>query len=269
MQIAFWSPKSGQAGTTANLIAIACTIALEYRLKILVTHNQFNNTSLEQALIDKSYLNNQLHDEGIDGLNRLMKLNNLDEEQVTRCTTSLLKDRLDLLMGTKISNEAIFLNDFCETYDRILKNVKKYYDLVLIDVTAGKSLYSSHVLEDSDIIVVNLNQNTVLLDDFFKFDYPRIKEKSFYCIGNYDPASKYCIKNLKRYYTIQKSVGVIPYNRGFADSMNEGQCIEFFIKHKNAQRGDPYSYFVHEVNHTVFELLSQIGIDIKARKLGE
>lgn len=264
MQISFWSNKHGQTGTTTNLIAIASSIALNYGLKVLITQNQFDNMSLERGLLHKNQFENQYNqfqDEGIDGINRLMKLNGLCEEHIMRCTTNLLKGRLDLLKGTRITNKEIYLNDFCNTFDWILSNINKYYDLVFID--------SYCILDNADIIVVNLNQDTLLLDEFFEAYYPNLKEKVFLCIGNYDPASRYCIKNLKRYYNIQKPIGVVPYNRGFADAINEGQCVEFLLKHGKALKGDPYSYFIHEVNHTTIELLAHIGIDIKAKKLGD
>lgn len=272
MQIAFWSTRSGQTGTTSSLIAMACEIALNYRLKILIAHNQFNNSSMETAFLDRNYVSNshyQYQDIGIDALVRTRKLNSLDDENITRYTTSLLKGRLDLLVGTKNLNEELYLSDFGNTFYNIIKSIDKYYDLVFIDVMAGEHPFAKQVLEQSDIIAVNLNQNIGLLDVFFKKDYPKLKEKCFLMLGRYDLISKYCIKNIKRQYKIQDAMGVIPYNRGFADAMNEGRCIDFYLKNLNSQKGDPYYYFIHEVSNSVVGLLTYMNIDIKAKKKGE
>lgn len=272
MQVAFWSTMHGQTGTTSNAIAIACAIALNYQIKTIITHNHFDKSGLEAAFLDKEYIYNsfnQFNDIGIDALGRTMKFNSIDDDYISRYTTSLLKGRLDLLIGTQGSNESLYLSDFNGNFEMVLSAINKHYELVLIDVTAGNNPFAKQVLEQSDIIVVNLNQNVALLETFFAKEYKSLKEKCLIMFGLYNADSKYNIKNIYRRYQFKNPVGTIPYNRGFADAFNEGKMIDFFMKNAEVKKGDINHHFIRDVRKAADNLLECLGIDIKNKKIGD
>ena len=133
MQVSFWS-NYHQIGTTNNMIAVALFIALKYRLRILVAHNHFDRSTLESAFIDESYMEHSLmdfSDTGIDALSRFIKFNRIEKDEISSYTTTVLKNRLDLLIGTRNTNRNIYQNNLKETIRLILQSAALYYDLIL------------------------------------------------------------------------------------------------------------------------------------------
>lgn len=272
MQIAFWSNIHGQTATTSNSIAFVCSIALRYGLKTLITHNHFEKSALEAFLLDKRYLNTELtelKDSGIDALSRFIRFNPVDKEAILSYITTLLRGRLDLLMGTKNANKELYLSDFNTMIETILSCAKDYYDLLIVDAAAGNNDLSNKILLSSDLIIINLNQNLYALEDFFNNYYNKLTGKCFFLISLYEKSSKYNLKNIRKKYDIKEDIGVVPYCRSFADACNEGRAIDFFFKNIEARSKDIHHYFINEVNKSSDNILINLGIDIKNKILGD
>lgn len=271
MRIAFWSNVHGQSATTSNMVAIALMTALEYRLKVLVTHNHFERSTLESSLLEDKYLKNdlmELSDNGIDALARFIRSNKLDKDNIVNYTTSLLKKKLDLLMGTTNTNKELYMKDINNVIDQILKLAEEFYNVVFIDVSSGKNELSNKILKNSDLIVVNLNQNASVLNDFFQMNKDNL-EKCIFLIGRYDNNSRINKKNIMRKYNIKKNIAVIPYNIEFSDACSEGRGIDFFLKNMSVKKDDLNYYFIDEVRNAVKLILTHSGIDIIAKKMGD
>lgn len=271
MQVSFWSNVHGQTATTLNMVAAAVMAALEYRLKILVTHNHFDKSGLETSLMDRKYLKaelTELSDSGIDALSRFIKFNKVDRENISNYSTTLIKNKLDLLMGTTNTSRELYMNDLNDVIDLILSSAQEYYDLILIDVSSGKNDLSNKILEHSNLVVVNLNQNISVLDDFFEA-YGTFLDKCVFLIGRYDSDSRFNLKNIRRRYNIKRDMAVIPYNIEFSDACSEGRVIDFFMKNLNVKKHDYNYVFIQEVRNAVKMLLTNAGIDINLKKLGD
>lgn len=267
MRIAFWSNVHGQTATTSNIIAIALMTALEYRLKVLITHNHFDRSTVETSLIEKKYLKTELmelSDNGIDALARFIKSNKLDKDNIVNYTTTLLNKKLDLLTGTTHTNKEFYISDINNVIDLILNLAKEFYDIVLIDVSSGKNELSSKILKNSDVIVVNLCQNAAVLDEFFE-KYREHIEKCIFLVGRYDKDSRFSKKNIMRKYNIKKNIALIPYCIEFSDACSCGTAIDFFLKNISAKKDDLNYYFIEEVRNAVKIILAYAGIDIAAK----
>lgn len=271
MRIAFWSNVHGQTATTSNMISIALMTALEYRLKVLITHNHFEMSTLESSLIEMKYLNNEaieLSDNGIDALARFLKSSKLDKDNIVNYTTNILTKKLDMLMGTTHTHKDLYMNDLNNVINQILSLAQEFYDIVLIDVSSGKNELSNKILKNSDIIVVNLNQNINVLNEFFE-NYKEIMDKCIFLIGRYDSNSRINKKNIMRKYGLKKNISVIPYNIEFSDACSEGKAVDFFLKNVSAKKDDLNYYFLEEVRSAVKMILAHAGIDINTKKLGD
>lgn len=272
MQIAFWSTMHGQTTTTSNLIAISSLIALEYRLKLLVTHNHYERSTLESSLLDRRLLETELtelSDAGIDALSRFIRFNSLDQDNIQGYTTTLIKNRFDLLMGTKNVNKDLYYSDLNTIITTILNSAKEYYDLLCVDVAAGANALSEKIMDNADLVVVNLNQNLSVLDDFFSGKYPNIQEKGYFILSLYDDKSRYNLKNICRRYKIGDNISVIPYCREYADACNEGKALEFMMRNQLASQAD-YAYpFIEEVRKSAKHILERVGIDTVKKRIGD
>lgn len=266
MQISFWS-NFHQLGTTNNMIAIAVLTALEYRMQILMAHNHFNRSALEYAFVDRKHVLHELtdlSDTGIDALSRVIRFNKLEKNEITSYTTTILKNRLDLLSGTRNTNKEIYTSNLKDVIQLVLQSAVKYYDLVFVDTAPGKNDISNKILEKSDLVVVSLSQNVLVLEEFLSI-YGDMKDKIMITLSRYDENSKYNLKAIKRrfgYFDIH----VIPYNIGFADACSESRVVDFFLKNLQANKDDFHYSFIKAVREAAAAVLSHLGIDAEQKR---
>lgn len=261
MQVSFWS-NYHQLGTTSNMVAIALFIALKYRLRILIAHNHFDRSTLESSFMDKSYIKHSLmdfSDTGIDALSRFIKFNKIGKDEISSYTTTILKNRLDLLIGTTITNKDIYQNSLKESIQLILQSAALYYDLVLIDTASGNNEVSKKIIDNSNLVVVNLSQNPNTIDNFLS-NYSHYKEKALVLLGKYDANSRFNIKRIKRRYNLNH-IHAIPYNIEFADACIESRAVDFFIKNLESDKNDIHNNFITGVEQAAQVILNILGID--------
>lgn len=268
MQIAFWSQFHGQTAATSNMVATAIMTALENRFNILVTQSHFQMNNLDLALIGSDPLVSQLtdlSDTGIDALSRFIRSNKISRDEFYNYTTSILRNKLDILEGTKIKNWEIFNSEYSAVLQLLLASAKSFYDLVYIDVAPGNTDMSNKILATSDLIVVNLSQNTLVLDKWFN-EPPIDLDKVVYVIGKYDMDSKWNIKNIKRTYGVKNYIGAIPYDIEFADSCSDGKAVDFLIRNIEAEKGDYHYELVHQCRKVSREILKKVGLQIEVEE---
>jgi MinD-like ATPase involved in chromosome partitioning or flagellar assembly len=267
-QVAFWGPVHGQVGVTTNLIAISTLIGLEYMTKTLISHTHLEMSPLESIFSkEKPNGENSTYDydaRGIDALERLARSKRLTPDLVKDHATIILQDRLDLLLGTTKRHEELFAN-LTDVVPSILAAAKQYYNMSLIDVNSGtKNNLTKTVLDTSDLVVVNLNQNVNVLEKFFN-DKPAFLNGKDYIIvlGQYDKNSKYTVSNIKRGYKCSTPIFTIPHCSGFMDACNDRTVVEFFLKNKNIGSSHDNFFFLSEVRRMAKSVLEASGVNTK------
>jgi hypothetical protein len=266
MLIAFWTIAHGQTANTVNTAAVGAMIALNHHLKTLVCHSQFSSSILEKCFISDRFLEGDtldtFSDRGLDAVVRLAKNKKLEPKIMGDYTISLLKDnRLDLLTGTELKDKNIFSNTV-EVLQPILECAKGFYDVVAMDVHSGiHNKMTNAILEKADLIIVNLNQNIYLLNDFFNNKKIKdfIMDRNFMInISKYDKRSKYTLKNISRKFGI-KDIVSIPYDVGFMDACNSHLLLDFLIRNNLSQRKNEQYEFIHQLNLTTKKILERVG----------
>lgn len=265
-QIAFWSGRHGQTGNSANMIAASSILGIEYVTRTLICHTQWEMSSLESTFLKdkKSSENIEYTRKGIDALELLAKSDKLAPTAVKDYTDTILKDRLELLRGTSKPNEEMF-NSVLDVIQTILAAAKNYYNLTLVDVNSGiKNKFSNVVLESSDLVVVSLNQNRVVLEEFFNSPPPFLEDKTYVIVlGQYDRHSKYSLSNISRMFKPKVPIFTVPHCTGFMDSLNDKTVIEFFLRNKNITNSHDNYYFMSEVRRFSKGILDAVGLDTK------
>ena len=109
--VTFWNGTDEQVGTTSGAIAFAVHSALQHNIKILFVSTSFNNELIKESFWkenDKRNMiklskngedANNIEQNGVEGLERLMRSNKISPERITQYTKILLKDRLEVLLG--------------------------------------------------------------------------------------------------------------------------------------------------------------------------
>jgi hypothetical protein len=267
-QVAFWSKRHGQTGSSANIIAVSMLIGTEYLTKILISHTHWEMSTLETTLLKDKKLSEGYGQDytnlGIDALERLAKSNRLVPTNVKDYTVPILRDRLDLMIGTSKPFEEMYVS-VNGVIGSILRAAKSYYDLSFVDVNSGtKNVLTNSVLSSSDLIVVNLNQNINVLNEFFKEIPEFLSDKKYLIVlGQYDPDSKYTVANIKRMYKCEAPIFTIPHSTGFMDACNDKSVVEFFLKNKNVRPKHENSLFMVEVRKLVIGIMDAVGIDTR------
>jgi cellulose biosynthesis protein BcsQ len=250
------------------MTAAAVLTALEYRIRVLVTHNHFDKSTLESAFIEKKYIRHELtdlSDTGIDALSRVIKFNRLEKNEISSYTTTILKNRLDLLIGTRNTNRDMYFSNIKDVIDPILQSANQFYDLIFIDTAVGRNDLTMRILDKSDLIVVNLIQNIHILEDFLSL-YAEMAEKVLILLGKYDPNSKFNLKAIRRRFNMA-NIQIIPYDIGYADACSESRSIDFFLKNLQAVNDDVHYPFISNVRETAETILQRLGVDTVQKKV--
>lgn len=263
MRIVFWSPVHGMARQTSNLLAIALSMAMQDKYKVLITQTQFRSGSLEDAVIGhagtKEARERFYQDIGIDSLMRGIKRKKMDETDVNNCCVQLLSEaKLMLLPGTKVEQFEIYRELMPETVFHSLQEVKSHFDFVFVDVTPGNDAISRKIIQDAELVVVNLPQNTGVIASFLS-EYPQeLKNKRlFFLFGSYFSDSYNNLHNLRARYErfSGKNTGSIPVSIGFMDALSMGNTCRFFEVNQECEPEAANYYFMKEVQAAKERLL--------------
>lgn len=261
MKIAFWSPVHGQGGTTSNLLAIGIMMALEMDHRLLLTQTNFDMNDIEKVLLgERKEEEGLFHDIGIDALVRSIKTSPLKWDSFYDTTISVLKNRMDLLTGTSKINQNYYEEDTKKVIHNIFHYAEENYNDILVDTNAGLNGITPKVLESMDLVVVNLCQNKMVLDSFFK-ERKIANQKVLYLIGNYEANSKYNVNNLCHHYKQLKknNIMVVPRNVEFMDSYWSGSMIDFFRRNMSCKADNMNFYFIQEVRKVARKILEKGG----------
>lgn len=258
----------GQVGNTANCMALASLIGLEYDIRTLVGQTHFNATDMEEGLLTKKV--NKLgsilefSDNGIDALERLARTNRLTPENVKNNAVVLEADRLDLLPGTTKLDEELYAN-MSDVIPAIFQSAKQFYDNVILDLHSGpNNSLTNALLNNSDLIVVSLSQNLNVLERFFaKENWPSaLHDKPFIILlGQYDPHSKYTAANIKRHFEWKQPIYTIPYCTGYRDAINDKDVLGWFRRNRNINKRHMSYSFIQGVREVSEVILEAIGVN--------
>lgn len=260
--VTFWNDGREQTGKTLSIAAISTYMAIEHNYRILIISTGYRDDTLNQCFWKEKKVKrnfglfgpntNEILEEGIVGLAKVVKSNKLSPENITNYTKIIFKDRLEVLQGFK--GETSDYDELEKTYPDIINLANSYYDLVFIDLdNEMNSSIREMVLANSDLIVANISQRLTSIDRFMETreNTPILNsKKTLLLIGKYDKFSKYSIKNITRYMGEKNKVSTIPYNTLFFEACEEAKVPDLFLKIRNVDEEDINGFFLLEVKRT-------------------
>lgn len=260
--VTFWNDGREQTGKTLSIAAISTYMAIEHNYRILIISTGYRDDTLNQCFWKEKKVKrnfglfgpntNEILEEGIVGLAKVVKSNKLSPENITNYTKIIFKDRLEVLQGFK--GETSDYDELEKTYPDIINLANSYYDLVFIDLdNEMNSSIREMVLANSDLIVANISQRLTSIDRFMEIreNTPILNsKKTLLLIGKYDKFSKYSIKNITRYMGEKNKVSTIPYNTLFFEACEEAKVPDLFLKIRNVDEEDINGFFLSEVKRT-------------------
>ncbi len=270
MEIVFWSPVHGQSASTSNTLIFTLLSGIRDKKKCILTQTHFNYNNLEAPLVQSNSKSASefFMDVGIDALVKRFKAERISQKTIENCCISLPKTIISLLPGTTKINREDFEDEIGLIAPRLIREVDKYYDLVIVDASPSRNDLSQKLMDDAAVVVVNLSQNIGVIDTFFHSFKPSINNRVFYLFGSYDCDSKYNINNIrKRYKEINVSnSGVIPYNTKFKDAQIESSVVEFVRKNINCSKLSDNNYFMMKSISATEKIIKLAGKKQEVRK---
>lgn len=260
--VTFWNDGREQTGKTLSIAAISTYMAIEHNYRILIISTGYRDDTLNQCFWKEKKVKrnfglfgpntNEILEEGIVGLAKVVKSNKLSPENITNYTKIIFKDRLEVLQGFR--GETSDYDELEKTYPDIINLANSYYDLVFIDLdNEMNSSIREMILANSDLIVANISQRLTSIDRFMEIreKTPILNsKKTLILIGKYDKFSKYSIKNITRYMGEKNKVSTIPYNTLFFEACEEAKVPDLFLKIRNVDEEDINGFFLSEVKRT-------------------
>ena len=260
--VTFWNNGKEQTGKTLAIAAITTYMAIEHNYKILVISTGHKDSTLDRCFWEEKKMKRNLGlfgpntniamEDGVVGLETIMKSNRISPEQITNYTKIIFKDRLEILPSFK--GEKIEYDELKTYYPDIINLANRYYDLVFVDLDEelGEDLQNT-ILSNSNLIVVNLSQRLTSINEFMKIREEKEilnSNKTLILIGRYDKFSKYTIKNISRYMGEKNKVSTIPYNTLFFEACEEAKVPDLFLRLRKIDEEDRNSIFMEEVKRT-------------------
>lgn len=260
--VTFWSDGREQTGKTLSIAAISTYMAVEHNYRILIISTGYRDDTLNQCFWKEKKAKrnfglfgpntNEILEEGIVGLAKVVKSNKLSPENITNYTKIIFKDRLEVLQGFR--GETSDYDELEKTYPDIINLANSYYDLVFIDLdNEMNSSIREMVLANSDLIVANISQRLTSIDRFMETreNTPILNsKKTLLLIGKYDKFSKYSIKNITRYMGEKNKVSTIPYNTLFFEACEEAKLPDLIFNLRKIDEEDINGFFLSEVKRT-------------------
>ncbi len=260
--ITFWNNSREETGKTSAIAAIVTHMAIEHNYKILVVSTGYKDKTLDRCFWEERKVKKNLGlfgpntntamEEGVVGLETIIKSNKLSPEQITNYTKIVFKDRLEILPTFK--GEKLEYDEIKQYYPDMINLANNYYDLVFVDLDAelGEQLIET-ILNNSNLIVATLSQRLSSINNFMNLreQMPILNsKKTLLLIGRYDKYSKYTIKNISRYMNEKNKVSTIPYNTLFFESCEEAKLPDLFLRLRKIDEEDRNAFFMSEIKRT-------------------
>ena len=170
-RVVFWSLDKGMTGNTYSTIAISTLMSITHKTSSLLIQGNYNSRTIEAAFTPYSILKDSEVFEnanlGVSALIRLVTSNKLTSEAIQNYAKPVLKDRLDVLYGVT-STDFDGYNALVNNLPYITRKAAELYDLTFVDLTKTlNEKYIRDALNDADIVVCTINQDSIKLDEFF------------------------------------------------------------------------------------------------------
>ena len=269
--ITFWNDGKEQTGKTLAIAAITTHMSREHNYKILVVSTGHKDTTLDRCFWEEKKKKrnlglfgpntNNAMEEGIVGIETIIKSNKLEPETITNYTKIIFKDRLEILPTFK--GEKTEYDEIKKCYPDIINLANKYYDMVFVDLDRelGQDI-CDQIMQQSNLIVANLSQRLSSINNFMKIREEEgilNSKKTLILINRYDKFSKYTLKNITRYMGEKNKVSTIPYNTLFFESAEEATVPDLFLRLRRGVDEEDRNYiFLSEVKRTADNIIYRL-----------
>lgn len=267
MKIVFWSDRPGHGLVTSNMLALAGIAATQYNYKCsMLQLSHLWSNGMQTAFIDTSLVSDDyFQNTGMDALLRTVKTGATEKQQIINCGISFLNRNLDLYLPTKEEIPENYYKELLEQEEALMSALDSSYDLAFFDAGSGSSPHAIKAMEEADVIVICLPENTFAVQEFLKNCH--IEANNLYFLfGSYNKDSVMNVKNLckkfKKSGLLTKNTGIIPYDIGFSDAISTSTLSRFFLSNKETTSKDAAHNFIKQTKTTFADIMKYVGYNV-------
>ncbi len=264
MNIAFWSNVAGKSATSGNMLAVSTMTSLLYSLKVVLLQLDYCSKSIDSVLEGKkddmvindnfSYYNKK----GIDDLFDKMKLENITEEDIVYNMVNVKDTSMYYIPSSKQLYLGVEEREMGKNLEILMRMMSSVGDINFIDNINGNKYISKKILRHADVIVCNVHQGLSDIDEILGND--KLLKKTVFLVGRYDGESRETVNCIRKKYKVKKEqIGVIPYNIGYHDSIQEGNVVSFISKNIYSKRTDTNFDFISNLFNATNMILKKAG----------
>jgi len=278
LKIAFWSNAHEKCGVTANLAAISVASVIRYPYTIITLENRLCHNNLGRAYLGTSCVNtihevgsNYYDGGGMEGLLRRIYRGDFHTNIIPSYRREIIPGHLSYIPQSRIIHSEIFDYEFNHEINTLLQLLEEYSDISFIDTACRSNLSSKTILEEADLIVVNLCQNSTLLEDFF-LNYSSLISKAVFLIGNYSNHFVINSRRISNTYDIPiENITVIPFSDMYRNAFLNGSIVEFISSNYVCDKNNPNYLFIQSVKKAVYMIINRAEqmINIKGKELSQ
>ncbi len=282
--ITFWNGTDDEVGTTTSSVAFATQMAIEHNIKVLLLSTSLNDSSIKDSFWPenkkKSFgffadtRNKMIENNGLEGLERVIRSNRITPETIKDYTKIVLKNRLEILLGIDGEGETLQKQYMLiqETYPEIIELADRYYDMVIVDLDNKiKTSTRLEILQKSHIIVAMTSQrlkSIQKIDNLIKQNNILNEENTIITIGKYMDDTRYNAKNITRNLLKKRDIiNTIPYNNLLFEATQEGKIIDLYFNFIRLREKDENYYFVKEIKRLYANIKGKIELLQMQRKI--
>lgn len=276
--IAFYTNGKDQTGNTLSAMSLATYLGITQNKKTLLISTSLNDSTVKEAFWPEPKKKTGLFgantsvisENGIEGLDRVIRSNKISPDIITDYTKVALKGRLEILFGYKGSPEQY--REIQKQYVQIVNMASKCYENVIVDIDKSLDMRTRFELNNiSDVVVALTTQQVKNINDILKTMSDGVALKranTIIALGRYDERSKYNAKNISRNVLRQKRIiNTIPYNTVLSDAIQEGQIIDVFIKFLGLKIRDENVFFLEEIKRLADDIDDKITEIIQMKNI--
>lgn len=225
--ISVGSVKHGQGVTTlAYNLAYKLSTLLPKKILIVDVNYLFK---------EMSYLAEQTNKNGIDDLISMVKTQELSQE-IFMLHTEEINRNLRVINSTQIETlDYIRKND--KYLLKVLDEAKKYFDIIIVDASAGvKNSLTTELYEYSDVFVNILTQNAYTIDWYTKHENYKNDEKVINVINMYEEDIYPDYGDIRKEFKLENMV-LLRYSKLFRHFYNQ-KILDPFYKTEDLFNND-------------------------------
>lgn len=237
MKVAFWSGFGMDTKKTLHIATISIVLTLVYHKEVVLSSNYISSHMLSDCFF------------GVISQYRRIK----GSYRYCYGEPNYFRSLWDIYKKEIISTpmEGITIIRPPDVIDKSMF----YYEvseqtIFFMDVASESNLVFGSILEEADLVIIFLPQDSIKIQIFFEH-YSSLIPKSLFIIDNFRKNGSCIPKNLSRKYRIDKeSIGIFPYCYAYEQACEAGNMESFLKKNLNCSTRNPNFYFMYHLQKT-------------------